>query len=216
MPVQIDLMPLGMLQTNCYVVGDTDQREAVIIDPSGDAPAILAQIKQRDYTVREILITHTHFDHVLALAEVKAATGAPIAMHPDGLDQLRNLSRIAAMYGIPYDGDTPDPDRDIAHGDVIEFGGIRLEARFTPGHSPGHITFVMAAQKIAFVGDCIFNNGFGRTDLPGSDEATLRQSIVEQILTLPDDFSLCSGHGPVTTVGQEKMHSAPLAYLLGR
>jgi glyoxylase-like metal-dependent hydrolase (beta-lactamase superfamily II) len=214
MTIQIDQLPLGMIQTNCYIVGETDTGDAIIIDPAAEGDRILAHVQERGYTIKEILVTHTHFDHIIAGHAVKAGTGAPFRLHKDGLPQLKSLPQQMAAFGFPMSDPPAEPDGFIEHGDIIEVGAMRLEARFTPGHSPGHLTFVMSEHKIAFVGDCIFRDGFGRTDLPGADAATLKKSIVEEILTLPDDFTLLSGHGPQTTVGREKSESAMLAQLL--
>ena len=214
MTIQIDLLPLGMIQTNCYIVGDSDTGDAIIIDPAAEGDRILAHVKERGYTVREILITHTHFDHILAGHAVQVGTDAPFRLHKEGLPQLKTLPQQMASFGIPMSDPPAEPDGYIEHGDMIEVGIMRLEARFTPGHSPGHLIFVMKEQKVAFVGDCIFRDGFGRTDLPGADAATLKKSVTEEILTLPDDFTLLSGHGPQTTVGREKSESVMLAQLL--
>ncbi|HLA45857.1 MAG TPA: MBL fold metallo-hydrolase, partial [Aggregatilineales bacterium] len=156
MPVQILQLPLGMLQTNCYIAADSDTNDAVIIDPSAEADVILREVQERGYIVREILATHTHFDHVIAAAAVIEATGAPFRMHRDGLEQLRTLDSRAAFFGIQVDASPPEPDSFIEHGDTVEVASIRLEARFTPGHSPGHLTFVFHEGRIAFVGDCVF------------------------------------------------------------
>jgi glyoxylase-like metal-dependent hydrolase (beta-lactamase superfamily II) len=203
-----------MIQTNCYIVGDSESGDALIIDPSAEADRILAQVKERGYTVRQILVTHAHFDHIIAGYAVKAGTNAPFRLHKDGVPQLKSLPQQMAAFGFPMSDPPAEPDSFIEHGDIIEVGEMRLEARYTPGHCPGHLTFVMKAQKVAFVGDCIFRDGFGRTDLPGADTATLKKSIEEEILTLPDDFTLLSGHGPQTTVGRERSQSVMLAQLL--
>lgn len=214
MTIQIDQLALGALQTNCYLVGDSSSGDALIIDPSAEEARILAQVQERGYTVREILITHTHFDHILASLPVQQATGASVRLHKDSLAQMQIMRQRAAAMGLPSPDGAAEPTSFLEHGDIVSVGPIHLEARFTPGHSPGHLSFVMHEQRVAFVGDAIFYEGFGRTDLPGADAATLKHSIVSQILSLPDDFTLLSGHGPATTVGREKYESAALAYLL--
>lgn len=214
MPIQIDQLSLGMLQANCYIVGSSDSGDAIIIDPCDQADLILAQIEKRGYQVRQIVATHAHFDHVIASYAVKQATGAPFRLHHDEAIRLREMPQRAALFGIRVKELPAEPDGFLQHGDLIEVDGIRLEARFTPGHSEGHLTFVMAEHKVAFVGDCIFYDGIGRTDLPGGDARTLKKSITEQILTLPDDFTLCPGHGPITTVGRERRENPFLAQLL--
>lgn len=214
MPLQIIQLPLGAIQTNCYIVGDPDTKDAVIIDPSAQAEVILDKVNEYEFTVREILATHTHFDHILASHPVKEATGAPFRLHQDGLEQLRDVPQRMKMFGFDVPDEIAEPDNFIEHGDVVAVGEMQFEARFTPGHSPGHLIFIMREQNVAFVGDAIFRDGFGRTDLPGGDAALLKDSIVREILTLPDDMLLLTGHGAQTTVGREKMESAALAYLL--
>ena len=166
------------------------------------------------YTVSLILLTHTHFDHFLAAYGVKEATGAPFRMHEDGLQQLSRMEEWMQTYGLDITDPFPEVDSYIEAGEIIEAEGARLEARFTPGHSPGHLTFVMHEQGIAFVGDCIFFDSYGNTSLPGGNTALLKESIETQILTLPDSTRLLPGHGPATTVGREKQSSLALAELL--
>lgn len=214
MSLRISQLPLGALQTNCYIVGDSESRDAVIIDPAADAEVILQKVTEHDYHVHEILITHAHFDHVIASKPVKDALNVPLRIHENEVTQLREMAQRARLFGIQILDEAATPDGFLEHGDKLQLGLLRFEVRFTPGHSPGHITFVMPEYKVAFVGDCIFNNGIGRTDLPGADTATLKKSIVEQILTLGDDFMLCPGHGPTTTVSREKTHSIDLAHLI--
>jgi glyoxylase-like metal-dependent hydrolase (beta-lactamase superfamily II) len=214
MSLRIAQLSLGALQTNCYIVGDSITGDAVIIDPAAEAEVILAKVKEYGYNVREILITHAHFDHVIASKPVKEALNIPMRIHQKEVEQLQTMTQRARLFGIQVSDEAAEPDAFVEHGDKLSLGSLRFEVRFTPGHSPGHVTFVLPDYKVAFVGDCIFNNGIGRTDLPGADASTLKKSIVEQILTLGDNFTLCPGHGPTTTVGNEKVHSINLAYLL--
>lgn len=203
MPIKIHMLTLGALQTNCYIVADLESLEAIIIDPADEASKILALIDQQKYTVRHILATHAHFDHILAAKPVKEATGAPFRLHADDVGQLIHLQSIAAMFGI----NAPEPaehDGTIDEGDIIEVGAIKLETFFTPGHSPGHVIFVMRSEKVVFGGDCLFAGSIGRTDLPAGDYKTLMTSIFEKMIPLGDDFTVCSGHGPTTTIGEER------------
>lgn len=203
MPIKVHMLTLGALQTNCYIVADTDTSEAIVIDPADNAPAILDVIQGEGYTVREILATHAHFDHVLASKPLKEALGVPFRLHADDVGQLRNMQKIATSFGI----NAPEPathDGTIDEGDVIEVGAIKLETFFTPGHSPGHVILVMQSEEIVFGGDCLFAGSIGRTDLPGGDHTTLMTSIFEKVLPLGDGFTVCSGHGPTTTIGQER------------
>jgi glyoxylase-like metal-dependent hydrolase (beta-lactamase superfamily II) len=203
MPIKIHMLTLGALQTNCYIVADTDTKDAVVIDPSDNAPAILNLIETEGYTVREILATHAHFDHVLASKPLKEATNAPFRLHATDVSQLNNMQNIARSFGIS----APEPakhDGTIDEGDTIEVGPIKLETLFTPGHSPGHVVFVMHADNVVFGGDCLFAGSIGRTDLPGGDAPTLMNSIFDKILPLGDNYTVCPGHGPATTIAQER------------
>lgn len=212
--LQIDMLSLGMLQTNCYLVGDSDSKEAIIVDPSDEPDKILRQVELRGYTVREMIATHAHFDHVLASAPVKEALEVPFRLHQDEVVQLQNSTQLAMFFGIPTQYPPAEHDGLIEHGEVITVGPYRFEARFTPGHSPGHLIFVCHEQQTALVGDTLFRDGFGRTDLPGGNAKVLKKSVVEELLSLPDDFAILSGHGAQTTVGREKRHSQMLQYLL--
>jgi len=195
-------LPVGVIQTNCYLVGCEETRAAVVIDP-GDEPArILAEVKAANLTVKYVLNTHAHFDHIMANAAVVRATGAPLALHPLDLPLLRQKGN-AAMFGVDAP-DSPNPDIELAEGDVIKFGNHALEVLFTPGHTPGHISFYERAEGIIFDGDVLFAGGIGRTDLPGGDYEALMASISEKLMTLPDATTVCSGHGPITTIGRER------------
>ncbi len=203
MPVKVHMLTLGMLQTNCFVVADTDSKEAVVIDPADEAPKILQVLQNEGYTVREILLTHAHFDHVLASKPLKEATNAPLRLHADATDHLKNTRQVAAMFGM----NAPEPathDGTLDEGDVIEFGDVKLETLYTPGHAPGHVTFVLRSEKVVISGDCLFMSGIGRTDLPGGDYRMLMTSIFEKLIPLGDDFTVCPGHGPTTTIEHER------------
>jgi hydroxyacylglutathione hydrolase len=201
MSITIHQLSLGKLQTNCYVVRDENTHDAIIIDPSDEAPRILAAVE--GYTVREILLTHAHFDHVLASGPVKAATNAPLRIHAADVPQLEHAQQIAMVYGIS----APEPathDHTLNEGDIIEVGNITLETIYTPGHSPGHVCFILRSEKAVFCGDCVFQGSIGRTDLPGANGSELMQSIFDKILPIGDDFRLYPGHGPATTIDTER------------
>jgi glyoxylase-like metal-dependent hydrolase (beta-lactamase superfamily II) len=203
MPIKTHMLSLGALQTNCYILADEETRSAVIIDPSDEAEAILQVVSRENYIVREILITHGHFDHVLASGKVKEKTGAPVRIHRADVPMLEHAQHIARTYGLPADP-PPTPDYFIEVGEVFQIDSIRLETLFTPGHSPGHVSFVLPSEKMVFSGDCLFKEGIGRTDLPGGDYKTLMTSIMDLLLPLGDDYQVCSGHGPITTIGLER------------
>src|SRR5262249_10262330 len=153
----IHLLTLGILSTNCYVIGDEDTHDAIIIDPAADAPKILDVIRREGLTVRAILLTHTHFDHVMALGDVKAATSAPYYGHKDGLPFLEQLPASAERWlSITVPPPPLPPDHFVDEGDVITVGGIKLEVLYTPGHAPGHVSYVLHEDAVVFSGDCLF------------------------------------------------------------
>jgi glyoxylase-like metal-dependent hydrolase (beta-lactamase superfamily II) len=155
------------------------------------------------------LNTHAHFDHVLANGPLVEATGAPLALHPFDLPLLRQKGG-AAFFDLDVPAG-PDPDMELAEGDTIPFGTHTLKVLFTPGHSLGHVSFYEAGEGVVFDGDVLFAGGIGRTDLPGGSYETLIASITEKLMVLPDETVVCSGHGPVTTIGQERANNPWLA-----
>jgi hydroxyacylglutathione hydrolase len=198
--VIVEVLVVGIIQTNCYIVGCEETKAAAIIDPGDEAELILDKVKELGLEVKYILNTHAHFDHVGGNADLVAATGAPLAIHPAELPWLR-MKGGAALFGLPDTRQSPDPDIELREGDLLEIGNLRLEVLFTPGHTPGHVSFYERAAGIVFDGDVLFADGIGRTDLPGGDYDTLLCSIREKLLTLPAETRVCPGHGPLTTVG---------------
>ena len=195
-------LPVGAIQTNCYIVGCEETKEGVVIDPGGDSELILAEVEKAGLTIKYILNTHAHFDHILANGPLVKATGAPLAIHPLELPMLR-AGGGAAAFGLEVPPG-PEPDMELAEGDKISFGTHTFEVLFTPGHTVGHVSFYEAQTGIIFDGDVLFAGGIGRTDLPGGDYETLMNSITEKLMILPDETTVCSGHGPVTTIGRER------------
>jgi glyoxylase-like metal-dependent hydrolase (beta-lactamase superfamily II) len=196
---------------NTYLVGDAEAGEAIVVDPGGRVDDILRVAERRGVRIGRIVNTHAHVDHVTGVAELKARTGAPFWLHPEARPMLAALPAQAALFGLPP-VEVPEVDADLAAGQRLEVGGLVLEVRDTPGHAPGHVTLVGPLVELdgegpapfALCGDVIFQGSIGRTDLPGGDYATLMRSIEGQILTLPDETVLYSGHGPATTVGLER------------
>jgi hydroxyacylglutathione hydrolase len=195
-------IPVGITQTNCYVVGCEETHEGAVIDPGGNPKRILKTIEESGLAIRYVLNTHCHFDHMGANAAVVAATGAPLALHPAELPILQARGG-AAWFGVPVK-ESPMPDVELEDGQTLEVGTLRFRVLHTPGHSPGGVTFYLEEEGVAFDGDVLFQMGVGRTDLPGGDWDTLVRSIREVLFALPDDTVLYSGHGPKTTVGREK------------
>ncbi|MEE8392013.1 MAG: MBL fold metallo-hydrolase [Anaerolineae bacterium] len=193
---------VGITQTNCYIVGCEETREGVVIDPGGHPSRILKSIEESGLTIRYVLNTHCHFDHMGANAEIVAATGAPLALHPAELPMLQARGG-ADLFGVPVNA-SPMPDLELEPDQVLKVGALRFQVLHTPGHSPGSLTFYLEKEKVAFDGDVLFAMGVGRTDLPGGDWDTLARSIRDALFTMPDETVLYPGHGPKTTVGQEK------------
>lgn len=196
---------VGITQTNCYVAGCVETKEGVVIDPGGHPKRVLEAIEESGLAIRYVLNTHCHFDHMGANAEIVAATGAPLALHPAELPILKARGG-ASWFGVLVK-ESPLPDVELEDGQVLEVGTLRFQVLHTPGHSPGGVTFYLEEEGVAFDGDVLFQMGVGRTDLPGGDWDALMRSIREVLFVLPDDTILYSGHGPKTTVGHEKSHN---------
>lgn len=195
-------LPVGVIQTNCYIVACDKTLEAAIIDPGGHPERILAEAERRGLQVTYILNTHGHFDHTDGNNALKAATGAPLAMHPADVPLLR-ASGGAAWFGLRGDP-SPPPDLELADGDELEVGSLRFQVLHTPGHTPGHVSFYEPAAGVVFDGDVLFAMGVGRTDLPGGNWDQLLDSIRRVLFALPDETKVYAGHGPATTIGAEK------------
>jgi glyoxylase-like metal-dependent hydrolase (beta-lactamase superfamily II) len=201
--IKIIQLPLGPLQTNCYLVACTQTMEAAVIDPSWDGRKIAALAAEQGYVITHILLTHTHFDHVGGLAELEEETNAPIYSHPDALTMLAHAPQAAASYNLTLPT-PPSASHMLAEGDIVEVGQLKFEVLFTPGHAPGHLSFYVRTHDVVFDGDVLFQRSIGRTDFPGCDHPTLMKSIREKLLVLPDETAVLSGHGPNTTIGHEK------------
>jgi glyoxylase-like metal-dependent hydrolase (beta-lactamase superfamily II) len=195
-------IPVGITQTNCYLVGCEETRAGVVIDPGGNPKRVLQAIEESELDIRYVLNTHCHFDHMGANAEIVDATGAQLALHPAELPMLKARGG-ASIFGVSV-AESPMPDLELAHGQELTVGTLTFEVLHTPGHTPGGVTFYLADEGVAFDGDVLFSNGVGRTDLPGGDWETLLRSIRQILFELPDETIIYSGHGPETTVGREK------------
>jgi glyoxylase-like metal-dependent hydrolase (beta-lactamase superfamily II) len=195
-------IPVGMNQTNCYIVGCEKTQQGAVIDPGGEGKRIVREIERIGLDIRYVLITHAHFDHIGGIAKVVEATGAKLAIHPNE-QPLLEADGGASLWGLKVEP-SPPPDIELSDGQVLTVGELTFEVLFTPGHSPGGVTFYEADEGVAFDGDLLFANGVGRTDLPGGDTSTLMHSITDVLFALPDDTIIYAGHGPKTTVGQEK------------
>ncbi len=195
---------VGPLMANCFICGCSKTKEAVVIDPGGDADTILLSLADSKLKVKYIINTHGHFDHVSANGKMKAATGADILIHPLDAPMLEKLSSNAAFFGVSVEN-SPPCDQTLEEGDTVSFGDITLKVIHTPGHTPGGIS--LYTNGIVFVGDTLFAGSIGRTDFPGGDFNTLISSIKTKLFNMEDDMRVFSGHGPETSIGVEKRHN---------
>ena len=205
--LEIVTLVLGPVQTNAYLVGDTEAKEAVVIDPAWEGELLVKEAEKRGWKITQVWVTHAHFDHFGGAAAVVRGCdpGPEVALHPED-DPLWRMQGGAALFGMRMDSG-PRPTITLQHGQVLRLGMFDFEVRHAPGHTPGHVIFYCASERLAFCGDVIFRSGIGRTDLPGGDYDTLMNSIREQVFSLPDETRLLSGHGPETTVGIEKVYN---------
>ncbi|MGH2807663.1 MAG: MBL fold metallo-hydrolase [Actinomycetota bacterium] len=193
---------VGPLACNCYVVGDTETKEAIVIDPGGDPELIEADIAAAGLTITAVIATHAHFDHVLAADAIRAKTGAPFYLHQADKPVLEWLQASGQMFlGIEL---PPPPDVDTTpdEGDRLIAGGVELEVIHTPGHSPGSISLVHA--DALFAGDTLFAGSVGRTDLPGGDTQTLVDAVRNKLFRFDETLPVYPGHGPATTIAEER------------
>jgi glyoxylase-like metal-dependent hydrolase (beta-lactamase superfamily II) len=200
--MDIDVLPVGPIATNCYLVMCCQTRDAALIDPGWNDSAIREAVAARQARVRYVLNTHAHWDHIGGNAVFIQETGAQLALHEADLPLLRRKGG-ADVWGIPL-RPSPEPDRLLVPGQVIEVGSLRFEVLFTPGHTPGHISLYEAHNGVVFDGDVLFRGGIGRTDLPGGNGPQLLASISDVLFKLPDDTVVYPGHGPATTIGEER------------
>lgn len=208
--MRIESLVVGNLQTNCYIVADEPGGQAIVIDPGGDAPLILDTIARHKWTVKMVVNTHGHFDHIMANKAIVEATGAPLAVHPDDAPMLTNPLRSFSVFAGSL-SPIQAPTVELVEGSVVEVGSDRFTVLHTPGHSPGSISLYNAREKVLFSGDALFQMGIGRTDFPGGSMPVLLQSIRDKLFTLPDDTIVYSGHGPSTTIGYERANNPWLA-----
>jgi len=201
----IETFPVGPLQCNCTILGDPETGEAIVIDPGDEAPRVLKRLAAQGLTAKAILITHTHLDHVGGNHEVREKTGARVMLHEMDLPLYDNLGMQARFIGI----DTPlraKVDEYIHEGDTIPFGGRgdSIQVLHTPGHTPGSCSFFLGSQNLLLSGDTLFAGSVGRTDLWGGDFDTEVRSIRKKLLPLPDATRVITGHGPDTTIVEER------------
>ena len=199
----LEIMPFG---TNCYLVASEETSDGMVIDPAGDAPRILSNIRELNLNIRIVVVTHTHMDHIGAVSQVIENTGASFAVHTAEAANLQrsDFSRFAAFD--PTLKPPPSPDRLLTDGDTLVIGDLEFSVLHTPGHSAGGIC--LAGYGVVFSGDALFNAGIGRTDLPGGDYNLLISGIRAKLLSLPDETLVLPGHGPKTTIGRERKYNS--------
>jgi hydroxyacylglutathione hydrolase len=197
----IKTLAVGPIMANCFIVGCENTKTAVVIDPGDEADKILMALAESQLTVKYIINTHGHFDHVGANKKLKEVTGAEILIHAADADMLEQISIASQAFGMSVEN-SPPADRMIGEGDQITFGDITLNVIHTPGHSLGGIS--LSTDGVVFVGDSLFYGSIGRTDFPGGDYNTLISSIKNKLFPLGDDVVVYTGHGPETSIGQEK------------
>ncbi|OGN91733.1 MAG: hypothetical protein A2Y88_09880 [Chloroflexi bacterium RBG_13_48_10] len=206
MCIMLEIIPLvlGPVGTNTYLMGDPHSLAAVVVDPAWDGELILEEANRRKWKIEQIWLTHAHFDHIGGIAGlVKEIQPSPkIALHPADFP-LYSVQGGAGYFGMRI-ATGPEPTNHLSHGQILTLGDRDFEVRHCPGHTPGHVVFYCAAEKVLFSGDVIFWGSIGRTDLPGGNYDALIHSIFSQILTLPNETRLLSGHGGESTVGYER------------
>jgi hydroxyacylglutathione hydrolase len=216
-----EVFPVGLLQCNCSILGDEASGEAIVVDPGDDIPRILATLERHHLRVTQILITHAHIDHIAGAAKLKALTGAPILYNQHDLELVKMMDLQADWLGVETP-EVPPPDDTLEEGRVIAVGGSGLQhverttnneqrlrpitahVLHTPGHTQGSVCLYLPQQNLLLAGDTLFAGSVGRTDLPGGDTRSLLRSIHHKLLALPDATVVIPGHGPSTTIGDER------------
>jgi hydroxyacylglutathione hydrolase len=203
---------VGPVQENCHIARRDGSDQAIVIDPGDEAPRLLEALEALEVGVAAILLTHTHFDHVGAVAPLARATGADVWCPEIEVPVLADIMRFVPWPGFgPFD--SYDADHTVAGGEQLELAGFEIDVLFTPGHSPGHVTYAIPAEQAIFSGDVLFQGSIGRTDLPGGDHATLMRSLATLVEALPDETVVYPGHMGNTTIGRERATNPFLAQL---
>ena len=198
-----EILPVGPLQCNCSVIGDEVSREAMVVDPGDDVGDVLAIIQKHNLSVKQIVITHAHIDHVGGAMKLRAATGAPILLNHNDYALLKMLDLQADWIGMQSPGKV-EIDHSLNEQDTLKAGSLLANVLHTPGHTEGSICLYFSAEKKLIAGDTLFAGSIGRTDLPGGSFEKIMRSLHDKLLSLPDETAVVPGHGPLTTIGAER------------
>ena len=198
-----ETFPVGLLQCNCTILGDETSHEAIVVDPGYDIPRILAALNKHELTVRQIVVTHAHIDHIASALTLKRITGAPILYNQDDLPLVAMIATQAGWLDLEVP-DVQPPDHSPADNEKVTVAGIDAEVLYTPGHTEGSLCLHIPAASLLIAGDTLFAGSIGRTDLPGGNTNKLLTSIRERLFPLPDDTLVIAGHGPTTTIARER------------
>ena len=204
-----EILPVGWLQCNCSIFGDREGGEAIVIDPGDEIERILSVLRRHRLKLKLIAVTHAHIDHIGGAKKLKEATGAPVYLNEADLWLYRAMAQQAQMIGLPAPPETTSIDAPLNEGDVIRVGPASGSILYTPGHTQGSVClyFPDAGGKILFAGDTLFQGSIGRTDLPGGDTVEILRSLRTKVLALDDDTVVVPGHGPLTTIGRERVEN---------
>jgi hydroxyacylglutathione hydrolase len=201
--VILESLTVGPFQENCYIIGDEASGVGTVVDPGDEAARIAMAVEQTGLEIGSIIVTHAHIDHVGAVTALVDEYACPVLMHAEAEPMLKQLPTQAMMMGLRF-GKVPTVDRHIGEGEMLEVGDLRLRPLYTPGHAPGHLALYIDEEGLVLSGDALFAGSVGRVDLPGGSMEVLMRSIEERLLTLPDETIVYPGHGPQTTVGNER------------
>jgi glyoxylase-like metal-dependent hydrolase (beta-lactamase superfamily II) len=198
-----EIIPVGPLQCNCSIVGDEQSREAIVIDPGDDIEQVMAIVRRHNLTVKQIAVTHAHIDHVGGAMKLKNLTGAPVLLNQKDSMLLKMLPVQAAWIGVAPPGSVKI-DEPLRDADKLRAGSHEATVIHTPGHTQGSVCLYFEAEKTLVAGDTLFAGSIGRTDLPGGDYKQILTSLHDRVLALPDETLVVPGHGPNTTIGEER------------
>lgn len=203
--MRMSKLVVGPVATNCYIVSNENTKEAFIIDPGAEPERIIEKAKEIGVSVKAILLTHGHFDHISAVREVKKAFDVDVYVGQEDADLMADTElNVSYMFGMPY---VARADKTLCDGEELKIAGFFIKVLFTPGHTKGGVCYYLEKEKVAFSGDTLFQQSVGRTDFPTGSARVLSESIKNKLLTLPEDLQLFPGHGDSTTVGYEKKYN---------